>query len=150
SGSSATPWTRRPGGLPGRAPSARSRGASEPVRAVPRQAPADRPGLFVYPPNSSRGGAMSRLCVLVGVVGLLAVLSGCGSGKHEVTGAVSYDGADVPEGDIIFMPENKSVAPEGGKIKDGKYAVTVQNGKYRVEIRASKPTGKQGPMGPGD
>lgn len=84
------------------------------------------------------------------VVFTLAV-AGCGEPgpkKYDVTGTVTYDGQPLPQGDIVFHPEDKSVGPEGGKIKDGKYALKVREGKNRVEIRATRPVpGKKGPMG---
>jgi hypothetical protein len=84
----------------------------------------------------------------------LCAATGCGkSGPKmiEVTGTVKYDGKEIPDGDIRFIPEDKSIGPEEGKIKDGKYAVKVREGKNRVEISASRAVpGKKGPMGTED
>ncbi|MCE9561198.1 MAG: hypothetical protein K8U57_04010 [Planctomycetes bacterium] len=68
-----------------------------------------------------------------------------------VTGNVTFDGKPIPDGDITFSdPENK-VAPDGGKIKNGVYTMSVRPGKKKVDIRASKleklPAGQKGAMG---
>jgi hypothetical protein len=82
---------------------------------------------------------------------LLGIL-GCGSsGTHTVSGEVTFEGAPVPEGDIIFEPLDKKAAADAGKIKDGRYSLSVKPGKHRVLIRASKlmklPRGKKGALG---
>lgn len=94
---------------------------------------------------------MSRFVIVVVAVTGTVLATGCGDGKgkkYDVSGAVSYDGKDVEDGDIIFIPEDKTVAPEGGKIKGGKYTAKAPAGKSRVEIRGSRVIpGKKGPMG---
>ncbi|OWK38176.1 hypothetical protein FRUB_07296 [Fimbriiglobus ruber] len=81
----------------------------------------------------------------------LAILAGCGEPgpkKYDVSGTVQYEGEPVTEGDIMFASEDKTIGPEGGKIKDGKYALKVREGKNRVEIRGTKIIpGKKGSMG---
>jgi hypothetical protein len=53
-----------------------------------------------------------------------------------------------PDGDITFVPEDKTLPREGAKIKDGKYELKAKEGKYRVEIRATREVpGRKGPMG---
>ena len=80
-------------------------------------------------------------------------LAGCsdappGPRLVPVTGTVSYDGKPLPDGDIMFVPADKSVGPEATKIKDGKYSFKAREGKNRVEVTASRPVpGKKGPMG---
>ncbi len=85
---------------------------------------------------------------------LAAGLTGCGDSgpkKLAVSGSVQFDGKDVPEGDILFVPEARGVGPEGGKIKDGKYTASVPEGKYKVEVTATRVVpGKKGPMGTED
>src|SRR5262245_31600177 len=95
---------------------------------------------------------MRNGCLVACVMGLGLAIAGCGTktNKLEVTGKVTFDDKDVPDGEIKFIPENKDLAAEGGKIKDGKYAVKVNSGKYRVEIRATREVpGKKDPMGTG-
>src|SRR6185437_14801065 len=91
---------------------------------------------------------MKGICCLAAVV---LVLAGCGEPgprKYKVSGTVRYDGQMVADGDVIFIPEDKSVGPEGGKIKDGKYSLMAREGKNQVQLRASRVVpGKKGPMG---
>jgi len=92
-----------------------------------------------------------RYIILAASIALVFSITGCGKDAHTVSGTVTYDGTPLPDGDILFIdPENK-VAPDAGKIKDGKFSVAVKPGKKKVEIRASKmqplPGGKKGAMG---
>ena len=78
---------------------------------------------------------------------------GCGAGSpamYRVTGSVTFDGRPVENGEIIFVPFDKSLAPDAGNIDHGTYDLLVKAGKKRVEIRASRPlVGKKpNPMGP--
>jgi hypothetical protein len=81
----------------------------------------------------------------------LLVLVGCGPAGHTVKGTVSFDGAPVPDGTIVFQPKDTTIAPDSGPIKDGKYSLIVKPGQHNVEIRASKlmplPAGTKGAMG---
>jgi hypothetical protein len=84
-------------------------------------------------------------------LGLVVVsLLGCGkSGTYPVSGEVSFDGTPVEQGDILFIPADSAVAPEGGRITNGRYQLRAKPGLQRVEIRASRPLpGPPGPMGP--
>lgn len=48
----------------------------------------------------------------------------------------------------MFLPSNKSNAPQGSTIKDGAYKLRAEAGSYRVQITAIRPVpGKKGPMG---
>jgi hypothetical protein len=95
---------------------------------------------------------VSRLFWLVCVfVGLLAI-SGCSpaGGLQEVTGTVTFDDQPIPDGDIVFVPDDKALGAEAGKIKDGKYTVKAKPGPSHVKIMASKEVpGKKDPMGMG-
>ena len=69
---------------------------------------------------------------------LLLAVAGCGSGgppRLRVVGAVTLDGQPLADGAISFLPTGKGVAA-GATIAGGRY-------EYRVEIRASAPSGKQ-------
>ena len=59
------------------------------------------------------------------ISGLLALLTlaGCSGGpkRYPVTGTVTVDGVPLVEGDIVFVPEDKTQGAEPGKIKDGKF-----------------------------
>jgi len=88
--------------------------------------------------------------IVLSAMVLLAFIgtTGCEQGKLSVTGTVKYDGKEVDEGDMIFEPDNKSLAPEGAKIKGGKYSANLPKGKYKVRITANRTIpGKKGPMG---
>jgi hypothetical protein len=90
---------------------------------------------------------------LLGIAGLTVVVLFCGCSQdpklYPVSGTVTFDGAPVADGDILFVPVDPALGPEPGKIKDGKYTLTAREGKKRVEIRASKvlPGGAKGAGG---
>ena len=80
---------------------------------------------------------------------LLLAVAGCGSGgppRLRVVGVVTLDGQPLADGAISFMPTGKGVAA-GATIAGGRYVVEGARGptpgEYRVEIRASAPSGKQ-------
>jgi hypothetical protein len=84
----------------------------------------------------------------------LATIAGCGAGTKvlDVEGTVTLDGKPLAEGDISFIPLDKTQGGEGGKIKDGKYRMNAKPGTNRVEIRAVREVpGKKMPSaaGPG-
>src|SRR5260370_41928529 len=84
---------------------------------------------------------------------LLFFVLGCGAGgpaMYRVTGTVTFDGRPVESGEIIFVPVDKGVAPDAGRIDNGAYDLLVKAGKKRGEIRASRPGlgGEPNPMGP--
>lgn len=89
----------------------------------------------------------------LGIAGLTVVVLFCGCSQDpklfSVSGAVTFDGAPVADGDILFVPVDPALGPEPGKIKDGKYTLKAREGKKRVEIRASKvlPGGAKGAGG---
>jgi len=91
-----------------------------------------------------------RARTAVGLMALLglAALPGCGgTGQAEVDGAVTYDGRPVPAGAIAFVPLEGQGLSAGGTVLDGRYHVPAEvgpkTGKYRVEIRWAKPTGRK-------
>lgn len=74
---------------------------------------------------------------------LALLASGCGSGdggpaKYKVSGAVTFNGEPVKEGQIIFTPTESGAGPEAGSIKDGRYSVQSKGGKQKVTIEASR------------
>ena len=85
-------------------------------------------------------------------VTLLFTAGGCtdaGPQRVAVSGLVMFDGTPVEQGTIAFVPTaaNAKQPGAGGPITAGEYAIPAETGpaagKYRVEIRWSKPTGKQ-------
>jgi hypothetical protein len=91
---------------------------------------------------------LSGLCLTV-----LCVLAGCGSREYTgerrfpLGGKVTVDGQPMEFGVISFLPQGEGGRVSGGPIKNGSYAVPeamgASAGKYRVEIRWNKPTGKR-------
>jgi hypothetical protein len=82
---------------------------------------------------------MTMRLFLFGMIGGLVLLPlGCGQATtYPVSGTVTYNGEPIPEGYIAFVPEGPGRGG-GGAITNGRYSVSVQAGKNRVEITASK------------
>lgn len=80
----------------------------------------------------------------------LAMLgSGCGPSGPEtypVSGTVTFNGARIPEGHIVFSPIDGSVAPDAGEIVNGQFRLRAKAGKKRVEIVADREIGKMDPV----
>ena len=97
--------------------------------------------------------AARRTAGALALVAALA-LAGCTNDPPtgEVTGAVTVDGETPPIGSSInFVPTGAGSAGGGGAITDGKYAVKLPVGNYKVEIRVPRPVkpGKVIRAGPG-
>jgi hypothetical protein len=54
---------------------------------------------------------------------LALTIAGCGGNAGSVSGAVTYDGQPVGDGEVTFMPADGVGPIAGGKIKAGKYTV---------------------------
>ena len=83
-------------------------------------------------------------------VSLLLAVAGCdsGDGRLEVSGTVTLDGEPLPSGSISFRPMQGTHGPTGGgEIVDGRFSIRsdkgVMPGSYRVEISATRKTGKK-------
>lgn len=88
-----------------------------------------------------------RICCLA----LCLLAYGCGGAPrtYTVSGRVTLDGADIPEGQILFIPEDRTLRTEGGPIRQGTYSFQARAGKKRVEITATRPDPKaRAAMGP--
>ena len=77
-------------------------------------------------------------------------LVGCGasSDRKSIEGTVTFDSQPVTKGSIAFLPLPGTASPTaGGDILDGQFAIpderSVYAGKFRVEITASRPTGRK-------
>ena len=102
------------------------------------------------PISSSQIARPGILCRCAPVLLLLTAV-GCGAAasgppRAPVKGSVSFDGAPVEDGSIVFLPATGTKGPaSGGTIRNGTYEIPEANGpvpgKYRVEIRASRATG---------
>ena len=81
------------------------------------------------------------------LAGLLPLLCGCGEKAtgQAVSGSVTLDGQPLEEGQILFTPLQEGPSANA-EIKGGRYQLPKARGpgpgKYRVEIRAYKDTGK--------
>jgi len=89
------------------------------------------------------------------LVGTALFVSGCGSSTsgektYPVSGTVQFEGEPVAAGEIIFFPADPALRPNVGTIRDGDYRFEAKAGPARVEIRASKPTGKMLSPPPGE
>ncbi len=81
----------------------------------------------------------SGLSVSISVVYLLLTNVGCapsGPQTYPVSGTVTYDGEPVAQGDILFVPMNRSLAPDAGTIENGRFRAQAKEGECRVEISA--------------
>ncbi|QDT53697.1 hypothetical protein Pan44_17200 [Caulifigura coniformis] len=70
------------------------------------------------------------------------LIAGCTGGPEgpatvKVTGSVSFDGAPVADGDIVFRRASDQMA-YGGKIVGGKYEIETEPGEMKVEITARR------------
>jgi hypothetical protein len=84
---------------------------------------------------------------------LVVLIAGCGKRDYAgdrrlpVSGKVTVDGEPLEFGLISFLPQGEGGRVSGGPIKNGSYSVEEPMGptagKYRVEIRWNKPTGRR-------
>tara|TARA_R110002095_G_scaffold161834_3_gene140330 strand:+ start:2074 stop:2508 length:435 start_codon:yes stop_codon:yes gene_type:complete len=71
-----------------------------------------------------------------------------GPARGALTGQVSWEGESVQDGRISLIPTEGTSGPaSGGAISEGRYSIPASKGpvvgKHRVEITASRKTGKQ-------
>lgn len=82
---------------------------------------------------------------------LAAFVLGCGPAgpkTYKVSGTVTFDGQLVESGEIILLDPAEVEPPVAGPIVNGEFDFASTAGVKRVEIRASRDTGKMGPLGP--
>jgi len=107
-------------------------------------------GLFFISPFSTECRLVKRLqesfpFILLTASCLAAmVLPGChrqpsGPPTVSVTGDVTLDQEPVKEGNIIFRQLDHDLKGFGGIIQNGKYQITVEPARMKVEIVASRP-----------
>lgn len=78
---------------------------------------------------------------------LAALLAGFTAGCQtdpftEVTGTVTMDGAPLAEGEIIFIAPDNSATPSAGPIKDGRFQFRATAGAKKVQVNATRDTGR--------
>ena len=87
----------------------------------------------------------------------MLLLVGCSGGgpddRGEVRGTVSLDGQPIEKGSIVFEPTDGNSGPmSGATIQNGAYHVPAKKGPAvganRIEIRATKKTGRKVPARP--
>jgi hypothetical protein len=83
---------------------------------------------------------VARWCALTGLLMCAVGVVGCdrAAARYPVSGAVSWKGEPVQEGDIIFEPEDPNHLPEAGKVVNGHYEMKVTAGRKKVRLYASK------------
>ena len=59
-----------------------------------------------------------------------------GPQTYVVSGTVTFNDQPVVEGDILFFPANRSLAPDAGKIRNGTFSARAKQGTCRVEVTA--------------
>lgn len=93
------------------------------------------------PPSWALGVCLLATCLIAA--------AGCGGdGRHALEGTVTLDGQPLAEGQIAFVPQSGTGGPTaGGKIRQGRFSIAAKEGvlagSFRVEITASRKTGKQ-------
>lgn len=111
----------------------------------------------VNSPRNAEGASLfffTQPCVMRSAFAVLTLLVcvGCGNGRYPIAGEVTFDGKPVESGTIVFEPADGQGPTTGGKIKDGKYALTDNAaplpGKKKVRISAGRKTGRLIPAGP--
>ena len=94
-----------------------------------------------------------RFATKLGWISCLLICIGCGSGEHaSVTGTVTFNGEDVPDGALRFFPiEGTPGKGAAAVIQQGQFEITeemarekeMMAGKYRISVSASRKTGRK-------
>ena len=84
---------------------------------------------------------------VVWIVGIVSLV-GCSRPETvEVSGTVTWEGAPIANGDIVFASIDPHMPAAAGKISDGAYTFRCKPGKKRVEISSFRLSGKKTPQG---
>jgi hypothetical protein len=93
---------------------------------------------------------LARATLLAAIPGVL-LICGCGGpgAREAITGTVTFDGKPLDKGEITLIPQTNTKGPTAGaEIVGGKFTIPAAGGtfagKFRVEITASRPTGRKG------
>ncbi|WP_020472589.1 hypothetical protein [Zavarzinella formosa] len=79
---------------------------------------------------------MTRLLFLPILFISSVAMVGCEGAK--TTGKVTFDGALVDNGTIVFIPSDGKGASVSAPIKNGDFAIAVPGGSYKVSVTAEK------------
>lgn len=69
------------------------------------------------------------------------ILSGCtpdGPKTYPVSGTVTWEGAPLPDGHIVFASAGNDQTPAAGQIVNGQYTLQAQAGPKLVQIQANR------------
>jgi hypothetical protein len=84
------------------------------------------------------------ICWLVAIT----LLNGCSRSETvEVSGIATWEGAPIPNGDIVFASTDPHIAAAAGKISEGEFRFRCKPGEKRVEIRSYRLTGRKTSQG---
>jgi hypothetical protein len=73
---------------------------------------------------------------------------GCShSDTVEISGAVTWKGAPIPQGDVMFASLDPHIPAAAGKISEGAFKFRCKPGEKRVEIRSYRLSDKKTPEG---
>lgn len=92
---------------------------------------------------------MEKMAKWIMLAGALVSLAGCNDhGRLAIEGTVSLNGQPLEDGNIRFAPQDGTEGPSAGaSIQEGRFRIKGQGGTFagtfRVEIRASRKTGRQ-------
>jgi hypothetical protein len=84
---------------------------------------------------------------LAGLIALFLMIGCSRPDTVEVSGSVTWEGAPMPHGDIVFVDLDPHVPAAAGKIVEGDYAFQCKPGNKRVEVSAYRLSGKKTPAG---
>ncbi len=83
-------------------------------------------------------GTIVRLSGMIGLLGLLACVSACSSGKATVTGKITYQGKSVHSGGISGVGPDGLAVP--GSIQAGQYTISgITAGKVKIGVSSPPP-----------
>lgn len=77
---------------------------------------------------------------------LAAMISGCSDGKpsrYPLSGTITFEGAPVPEGTVMFVAVDKRSGNFRAEIVDGKYSLELPAGEKLVMVEASRFVGPE-------
>jgi hypothetical protein len=84
------------------------------------------------------------------LLAIMLAIGGCSKsvGRQSLEGTVTFDGKPLEKGQITFVPQGDTKGPTAGaEIVGGKFAIPAAGGtftgKFRVEITASRSSGKK-------
>ena len=85
------------------------------------------------------GGGAFRLVAWLAPAGLL-LLAGCGGGKGDVTGEVTYNGEPLPVGRVTFLSQVGNQEAVAGYVIRGKYTVKgCPAGPVKISVESLRP-----------